>query len=63
MIEPRYWIEIQRDGLWTTEGLGDPEANAFNTYEEAESALSDMIAADADWGYGQFRIEQSAQEG
>ncbi len=49
-------IEVARDGHWTTEGLGDPAANDFDTREDAVRTLNRLLAILPDWRGHQYRV-------
>ena len=54
-----YKIETLHDGTWTTDGLGDPDANEFASREQAEQAITDLRTIGDDWAEAEYRVTEA----
>lgn len=51
-----YRIETLDGGTWTTDGIGDPEANHFTSEAEAEATICDLRKLGEDWAAAKYRV-------
>jgi len=54
----RCQIETRDEGAWTTDGLGDPEANVFSSVEAARRAIAELRALGPTWEQAKYRITE-----
>jgi len=46
---------------WTSDGIGDPDVNLFNTKSEAEEAIAALRELGPEWAEAKYRVVEVTQ--
>ena len=59
-LKAKWTVETKADGAWTREGLGDLDANVFETKRQAEQAVTQFKGLGPDWAAAEYRVREIA---